>query len=195
MTYGSPVAVAGDAAAPQPRELSSAAAAPAASSSASLLQGRPATDSAMDVDDQLALPAVEPLLTPYRVPAALREHCIGENSHCNDNNSSERNSEKNLPHSCRLRVAYERNERTNGWLVVVVPLLVEMAGTRGYQYLAGTIFQPILHFLTDSMDFPPSEAPACLSRLHLHAIASCHSIIWDRNQLERVPNPNHSSPL
>ena len=114
---------------------------------------------AMDMDDQLVLPAVEPLLTPFRVPAALREHCIGGYSHCNDNNSYERNSGKILPHSRRLCVALERNS----W--VVVPILVETAGT---------IFQLILHFLTDSMDVAPSEARACLSRLHFHAITSCH---------------------
>ena len=33
-----------------------------------------------------------------------------------------------------------------------------------------------------------------LSRLHVHAVTSCHSIICDRRRLERVPKPNHSSP-
>ena len=180
---GRPVAVAGDVAVPLPRRPSSAAPVPAASASSLLPHGPTAAAAAMDVDAMFALPAVAPLSSLFRVPAALREHCtvyLGEYSHCNDNNSSERYSEKLLQHS-RLRVALERN----GWVVVVVPLLV---GT------AGTVFQPILTFLTDSMDVPPSEARACLSRLHVHAVTSCHSIICDRRQLERVPNPNHSSP-
>ena len=123
---------------------------------------------------------------PFRVPAVLRQHCtvyIVEFSHCNDNNSSERYSAKLSQHN-ELKLALEKA----GWIVEVVVLLVGSAGT---------VFHPILAFLTDSMHVPHSIAHTCLARLHLHAVRSCHSIICDRRQLERrqtVPNPNHTTP-
>ena len=71
--------------------------------------------------------------------------------------------EKILQHS-RPRVALERN----GWVVVVVSLLV---GT------AGTVLHPILHFLTGYMDAPAPEARlvspcACCFIVSLHYLRS-----------------------